>query len=97
VVGKRSGKIFGRVDIGLLGYTLSALGNRTINYTKTSYAAWITVNRDGMSGTGRRWALAGPMPSAIHTRCVLQAAKILIRRALKVFRYIELAQDDGRI
>ena len=35
-------QIFGRVDIGLLGYTLSALGI-DYNYTQDFYAAWITV------------------------------------------------------
>ncbi len=35
-------QIFGRVDIGLLGYTLDALGV-DYNYTQDSFAAWVTI------------------------------------------------------
>ena len=35
-------QIFGRVDIGLLGYTLDALGIN-YNYTQNIFAAWATI------------------------------------------------------
>ena len=35
-------QIFGRVDIGLLGYTLDALGI-SYNYTQDIFAAWVTI------------------------------------------------------
>ncbi|MQQ10907.1 sugar ABC transporter permease, partial [Epibacterium sp. SM1979] len=35
-------QIFGRVDIGLLGYTLDALGIN-YNYTQDTFAAWATI------------------------------------------------------
>ena len=35
-------QIFGRVDIGLLGYTLDSLGI-AYNYTQDEFAAWATV------------------------------------------------------
>ena len=39
-------QIFALPDIGLLGYTLNALGI-DYNYTRQPVAAWITAHRDG--------------------------------------------------
>ena len=86
--------IFGRVDIGLLGYTLSALGI-DYNYTQDFYAAWITVIvMDVWHWTSlvALLAYAGlqSIPDAYY-----QAAKIDQASRWKVFRYIELPKMMG--
>ena len=87
-------QIFGRVDIGLLGYTLSALGI-DYNYTQDFYAAWITVIvMDVWHWTSlvALLAFAGlkSIPDAYY-----QAAKIDQASRWKVFRYIELPKMMG--
>ena len=87
-------QIFGRVDIGLLGYTLDALGI-DYNYTQNIYAAWITVIvMDVWHWTSlvALLAYAGlqSIPDAYY-----QAAKIDQASRWKVFRYIELPKMAG--
>ena len=87
-------QIFGRVDIGLLGYTLKALGIN-YNYTQDTLAAWITiVTMDVWHWTSlvALLAYAGlkSIPDAYY-----QAAKIDQASRWKVFRYIELPKMMG--
>ncbi|KIN61985.1 Binding-protein-dependent transport systems inner membrane component [Sulfitobacter noctilucicola] len=87
-------QIFGRVDIGLLGYTLDAIGI-DYNYTQNFYAAWITVIvMDVWHWTSlvALLAYAGlqSIPDAYY-----QAAKIDQANRWKVFRFIELPKMMG--
>jgi len=87
-------QIFGRVDIGLLGYTLDKLGI-SYNYTQDIVAAWITVIvMDVWHWTSlvALLAYAGlqSIPDAYY-----QAAKIDQASRWKVFRYIELPKMAG--
>src|SRR6056297_1076823 len=87
-------QIFGRVDIGLLGYTLDALGVN-YNYTQDIVAAWITiVVMDVWHWTSlvALLAYAGlkSIPDAYY-----QAAKIDQASRWKVFRFIELPKMMG--
>ena len=87
-------QIFGRVDIGLLGYTLDALGIN-YNYTQDSLDAWITlIVMDVWHWTSlvALLAFAGlkSIPDAYY-----QAAKIDQASRWKVFRYIELPKMTG--
>ena len=87
-------QIFGRVDIGLLGYTLDKLGI-TYNYTQDITAAWITVVvMDVWHWTSlvALLAYAGlqSIPDAYY-----QAAKIDQASRWAVFRYIELPKMAG--
>ncbi|WP_102108317.1 carbohydrate ABC transporter permease [Oceaniglobus roseus] len=87
-------QIFGRVDIGLLGYTLSKLGI-SYNYTQDIFAAWVTVIvMDVWHWTSlvALLAYAGlqSIPDAYY-----QAAKIDQASRWKVFRYIELPKMTG--
>src|SRR6056297_2865180 len=87
-------QIFGRVDIGLLGYTLDALGV-DYNYTQDTLAAWITiVVMDVWHWTSlvALLAFAGlkSIPDAYY-----QAAKIDQASRWKVFRFIELPKMMG--
>jgi len=87
-------QIFGRVDIGLLGYTLDALGVN-YNYTQDTIAAWITiVVMDVWHWTSlvALLAFAGlkSIPEAYY-----QAAKIDQASRWKVFRFIELPKMMG--
>ncbi len=87
-------QIFGRVDIGLLGYTLDAIGI-DYNYTQNFYAAWITVIvMDVWHWTSlvALLAYAGlqSIPDAYY-----QAAKIDQAGRWKVFRFIELPKMMG--
>ena len=87
-------QIFGRVDIGLLGYTLDKLGI-SYNYTQVIVAAWITVIvMDVWHWTSlvALLAYAGlqSIPDAYY-----QAAKIDQASRWKVFRYIELPKMAG--
>jgi len=82
-------QIFGRVDIGLLGYTLAALGI-DYNYTQDFYAAWVTVIiMDVWHWTSLVVLLcyAGlvSIPDAYY-----QAAKIDGASRWAIFRYIQL-------
>ncbi|MEM6946095.1 MAG: sugar ABC transporter permease [Pseudomonadota bacterium] len=87
-------QIFGRVDIGLLGYTLASLGI-DYNYTADPVDAWITiVVMDVWHWTSlvALLAYAGlqSIPEAYY-----QAARIDQASRWKVFRYIELPKMQG--
>jgi len=87
-------QVFGRVDIGLLGYTLNAIGI-DYNYTQDFYAAWITVIvMDVWHWTSlvALLAYAGlqSIPDAYY-----QAAKIDQASRISVFRFIELPKIMG--
>lgn len=87
-------QIFGRVDIGLLGYTLDAIGV-DYNYTQDVLAAWITiVVMDVWHWTSlvALLAYAGlkSIPDAYY-----QAAKIDQATRWSIFRYIELPKITG--
>ena len=87
-------QIFGRVDIGLLGRTASALG-LDYNYTRDALDAWITVVvMDVWHWTSlvALLAYAGlqSIPDAYY-----QAAKIDQASRWAVFRYIELPKMSG--
>lgn len=87
-------QIFGRVDIGLLGYTLDATGI-DYNYTQNPLHAWVTVIvMDVWHWTSlvALLAYAGlqSIPDAYY-----QAAKIDQASRWKVFRYIELPKMAG--
>lgn len=87
-------QIFGRIDIGLLGHTLAALGI-DYNYTRDPVDAWITVIvMDVWHWTSLVALLcyAGlqSIPDAYY-----QAAKIDQASRWKVFRYIELPKMAG--
>ncbi|MBT8152984.1 sugar ABC transporter permease [Epibacterium ulvae] len=87
-------QIFGRVDIGLLGYTLDALGIN-YNYTQDVFAAWATIIvMDVWHWTSlvALLAFAGlkSIPDAYY-----QAAKIDQASRWKIFRYIELPKMMG--
>ena len=87
-------QIFGRVDIGLLGYVLNMIGVE-YNYTQDFYAAWITVIvMDVWHWTSlvALLAYAGlqSIPSAYY-----QAARIDQASRWAVFRYIELPKMTG--
>ncbi len=82
-------QIFGRVDIGLLGHTLTALGI-DYNYTQDPIAAWLTIiAMDVWHWTSLVVLLcyAGlcSIPDAYY-----QAAKIDGASRVSVFRYIQL-------
>ncbi|WP_029031595.1 carbohydrate ABC transporter permease [Salinarimonas rosea] len=87
-------QVFARVDIGLLGRTLSELGI-DYNYTQDALDAWITIIvMDVWHWTSlvALLAYAGlvSIPSAYY-----QAAKIDQASRWKVFRYIELPKMQG--
>jgi glycerol transport system permease protein len=87
-------QIFGRVDIGLLGHTLEALGI-DYNYTSDAIDAWVTVVvMDVWHWTSlvALLAYAGlqSIPEAYY-----QAAKIDQASRYSVFRYIELPKMSG--
>lgn len=87
-------QIFGRVDIGLLGYTLDALGI-SYNYTQDTVAAWATIIiMDVWHWTSlvALLAFAGlkSIPDAYY-----QAAKIDQASRWAIFRYIELPKMMG--
>tara|TARA_R110002020_G_scaffold428155_3_gene637619 strand:- start:7520 stop:8392 length:873 start_codon:yes stop_codon:yes gene_type:complete len=87
-------QIFGRVDIGLLGYTLDAIGIE-YNYTQSVFAAWVTIIvMDVWHWTSlvALLAFAGlkSIPDAYY-----QAAKIDQASRWAIFRYIELPKMMG--
>ncbi len=87
-------QIFGRVDIGLLGHTLAALGI-DYNYTSDALDAWVTVIvMDVWHWTSlvALLAYAGlqSIPEAYY-----QAAKIDQASRWSVFRFIELPKMQG--
>ena len=87
-------QIFGRVDIGLLGYVLAQLGV-DYNYTANAFDAWVTVIvMDVWHWTSlvALLAYAGlqSIPEAYY-----QAAKIDQASRWSVFRFIELPKMQG--
>ena len=87
-------QIFGRVDIGLLGYALAQLGV-DYNYTANAFDAWVTVIvMDVWHWTSlvALLAYAGlqSIPEAYY-----QAAKIDQASRWSVFRFIELPKMQG--
>ena len=83
-------QIFGRVDIGLLGYTLDATRRLDYNYVQDPLAAWITVIvMDVWHWTSLVvllcYAGLASIPDAYY-----QAAKIDGASRWSVFRYIQL-------
>jgi len=87
-------QIFARVDIGLLGHTLAALGIN-YNYTSDPLAAWITVvTMDVWHWTSLVALLAYAGLQSIP-QAYYQAAKIDQASRWKVFRYIELPKMQG--
>jgi len=87
-------QVFGRVDIGLLGYTLDKLGI-DYNYTQDPFDAWVTIiAMDVWHWTSlvALLAYAGlkSIPDAYY-----QAAKIDQASRWAVFRYIELPKMMG--
>jgi len=87
-------QIFGRTDIGLLGYTLAAMGV-DYNYTQDTFAAWVTlIIMDVWHWTSLVVLLcyAGlqSIPSAYY-----QAAKIDQASKWNIFRYIQLPKMMG--
>ena len=82
-------QIFGRVDIGLLGYSLNALGIE-YNYTQDSFDAWVTIIvMDVWHWTSLvvllSYAGLRSIPDAYY-----QAAKIDQASRFNIFYYIEL-------
>ena len=87
-------QIFGRVDIGLLGHTLAAMGI-DYNYTNDSLDAWITVVvMDVWHWTSLVALLAYAGLQSIP-QAYYQAAKIDQAGRWSVFRYIELPKMQG--
>ncbi|MDZ7708830.1 MAG: sugar ABC transporter permease [Roseovarius sp.] len=87
-------QIFGRVDIGLLGRTLAAMGI-DYNYTQNTFDAWVTlIVMDVWHWTSlvALLAYAGlkSIPDAYY-----QAARIDQASRWAVFRYIELPKMTG--
>ena len=87
-------QIFGRVDIGLLGHTLAALGF-DYNYTNDPLDAWITVIiMDVWHWTSLVALLAYAGLQSIP-QAYYQAARIDQASRWAVFRYIELPKMKG--
>ena len=87
-------QIFGRIDIGLLGYTLDQLGI-SYNYTQDTFDAWFTIIiMDVWHWTSLvlllSYAGLRSIPDAYY-----QAAKIDQASRWSVFRYIELPKMKG--
>jgi glycerol transport system permease protein len=87
-------QVFGRVDIGLLGYTLANLGV-DYNYTQDPFDAWVTVIvMDVWHWTSLVVLLAYAGLQSIP-QAYYQAARIDQASRWKVFRYIELPKMKG--
>jgi glycerol transport system permease protein len=87
-------QIFGRVDIGLLGHTLAAIGI-DYNYTNDPVDAWITVIvMDVWHWTSLVALLAYAGLQSIP-QAYYQAAKIDQASRWSVFRFIELPKMQG--
>jgi glycerol transport system permease protein len=87
-------QIFGRVDIGLLGHTLAAIG-LDYNYTNDPIDAWITIIiMDVWHWTSLVALLAYAGLQSIP-QAYYQAAKIDQAGRWSVFRYIELPKMQG--
>ena len=87
-------QIFGRVDIGLLGHTLAALGI-DYNYTNDTVDAWATVIVMDVWHWTSLVALLSYAGLQSIPEAYYQAAKIDQAGRLSVFRYIELPKMQG--
>ena len=87
-------QIFGRVDIGLLGHTLAALGI-DYNYTNDPVDAWITVIVMDVWHWTSLVALLCYAGLQSIPQAYYQAARIDQATRWKVFRYIELPKMKG--
>jgi glycerol transport system permease protein len=87
-------QIFGRVDIGLLGHTLAALGI-DYNYTNDPLDAWITVVVMDVWHWTSLVALLCYAGLQSIPQAYYQAAKIDQASRWAVFRYIELPKMKG--
>jgi glycerol transport system permease protein len=87
-------QVFARVDIGLLGRTLSVLGV-DYNYTQNAFDAWVTIIvMDVWHWTSLVALLAYAGLQSIP-QAYYQAARIDQASRWKVFRYIELPKMQG--
>lgn len=87
-------QIFGRVDIGLLGYTMAALGI-DYNYTNDPLDAWITVVVMDVWHWTSLVALLCYAGLQSIPQAYYQAARIDQATRWSVFRYIELPKMKG--
>jgi glycerol transport system permease protein len=87
-------QIFGRVDIGLLGHTLAALG-LDYNYTNDAFDAWVTIIVMDVWHWTSLIALLCYAGLQSIPQAYYQAAKIDQASRWKVFRYIELPKIAG--
>jgi glycerol transport system permease protein len=87
-------QIFGRVDIGLMGHTLAALGI-DYNYTNDALDAWITVVMMDVWHWTSLVALLAYAGLQSIPEAYYQAAKIDQASRTSVFRYIELPKMQG--
>ena len=87
-------QIFGRVDIGLLGHTLAALGV-DYNYTNDPIDAWLTVIVMDVWHWTSLVALLCYAGLQSIPQAYYQAARIDQASRWKVFRYIELPKMQG--
>jgi glycerol transport system permease protein len=87
-------QIFGRVDIGLLGHTLAALGI-DYNYTNDAFDAWATIIAMDVWHWTSLVALLCYAGLQSIPQAYYQAAKIDQASRWSVFRYIELPKMSG--
>ena len=87
-------QIFGRVDIGLLGHTLAALG-LDYNYTNDAFDAWATIIVMDVWHWTSLIALLCYAGLQSIPQAYYQAAKIDQASRWKTFRYIELPKMQG--
>ncbi|MDP4034544.1 MAG: sugar ABC transporter permease [Pseudorhodobacter sp.] len=87
-------QIFSRVDIGLLGHTLAAMGIE-YNYTNNAFDAWATVIVMDVWHWTSLVALLSYAGLQSIPEAYYQAAKIDQAGRISVFRYIELPKMQG--
>jgi glycerol transport system permease protein len=87
-------QIFGRVDIGLLGHTLAALGI-DYNYTSDAFDAWATIIVMDVWHWTSLVALLCYAGLQSIPQAYYQAARIDQASRWKTFRYIELPKMQG--
>jgi glycerol transport system permease protein len=87
-------QIFGRVDIGLLGHTLAAMGI-DYNYTNDAFDAWATIIVMDVWHWTSLVALLCYAGLQSIPQAYYQAAKIDQASRWKTFRYIELPKMQG--
>ena len=87
-------QIFGRADIGLLGWTLNGSGSTTTTSPTRSTPG--SPSSSWTSGTGRAWWRCSAMPACKSIPdAYYQAARIDGASRWAVFRYIELPKMRG--